>query len=314
MTTKKTETSVVDQKLDRRRPTSASIARDMLRLRRTQVGLVLAGVVVLVAIFGPLMSAHSPTELVGAPYAPPSGDLLLGGDNLGRDVLSRFLNGGRDLLGIAILATVLGVMIGALIGMGAGYARGRIDEILMRLLDVVLSFPTVILPLLMISILGYKWWLVVVTIAVLHVPYVARVVRAATQQVIEQDYIKYAEAVGVKRRKIIVGEILPNITAPLSVEFGIRITYSIALVAALAYLGFGAEPPAADWGTLITENQAGVTLNIWPVALPVIAIALLAIGLNLVTDGFGQAAAGVDRKVDVLNLESEAIIVPRSEG
>lgn len=274
------------------------VLRDMLRLGRTRVGLALSGLVVAIALFGPLVAPYSPTQLVGRPFQSGGDGLSFGTDALGRDVLSRFLDGGAGILAIAVLATLLGVAIGLVLGMIAGYARNALDEGIMRALDVVLSFPTIVLPLLLISILGREWWLVVITVGALHAPVVARVVRGAMLQVVELDYIRYAEALGAPRWRILFGDALPNITAPLTVEIGLRTTYSIAIVAALAYLGFGAPPPQADWGTMINENQIGLSLNPWAVLLPVMAIALLSVGLNLVTDGFARASAGIDRKLD----------------
>jgi len=275
-----------------------SALRDMLRLGRTRIGLVLAGLVVLAVLLGPLLDGRSPTAFFGPPFAAPSGAAPLGTDQLGRDVLTRFLHGGGTLLGISLLATLVGVGAGVAIGLVASYAGRVADEALMRSLDVILSFPAIVLPLLFISVLGNKWWLIVLTVAVIHAPRVARVVRGAALGVVEQDFVAYASALGLSRRRVLLGELLPNITAPLTVELGLRMTYSIALVAALAYLGFGASPPAADWGTMINDNQVGITLNPWPVLLPVLAIACLTIGLNLVTDGFARAAAGIDRRLD----------------
>jgi peptide/nickel transport system permease protein len=268
-------------------------------MRRTQVGLIAAGLVILVAIIGPLLTSTSPTAFVGHPYQPAGKGHIFGTDYLGRDVLSRFLHGGLRLLLIALLATVLGVGIGALMGLTAGYSGKRIDELIMRALDVVLSFPAIILALLFVSVLGNKWWLVTICIAASHAPRVARVVRGATVALIEQDYVHYAEGIGVPRRQILFSDLLPNVTAPLTVEFGLRMTYSVGIVAALAYLGFGTNPPNPDWGTMIYENQLGITLNAWGVILPVIAIAILTIGLNLITDGFGRAVAGIDRGVEL---------------
>jgi peptide/nickel transport system permease protein len=275
------------------------LARETLRKRRTQVGLVATGVVLVVAIFGPLMTSTSPTALVGAPYGAPGKGLPFGADYLGRDVWSRFLHGGLRLLLVSLLATVIGVVAGAVLGLIAGYSRKKTDETIMRGLDIILSFPAIILALLFVTAVGNKWWLVAVTIGASHAPRVARVTRGATVALIEQDYVHYAEAIGVPRRQILFSDLLPNVTAPLTVEFGLRVSYSVAIVAALAYLGFGTNPPNPDWGVMIYENQLGITLNIWGVLLPVIAIALLTIGLNLVTDGFGQAVAGIDRALDL---------------
>jgi peptide/nickel transport system permease protein len=284
------------------------LARETLRKRRTQIGLVATGVVLVIAIFGPLMTSTSPTALVGTPYGGPTKGLPFGSDYLGRDVWSRFLHGGLRLLLVSLLATVIGVVAGAVLGLIAGYSRKRVDEVIMRGLDIILSFPAIILALLAVTALGNHWWLVAVTIGVSHAPRVARVTRGATVALIEQDYVHYAEGIGVPRRQILFSDLLPNVTAPLTVEFGLRVCYSVAIVAALAYLGFGTNPPNPDWGVMIYENQLGITLNIWGVLLPVIAIAVLTIGLNLITDGFGQAVAGIDR---ALELGGTEIAAPR---
>src|SRR5262249_22963336 len=160
---------------------------------------------------------------------------------------------------LAVVATVLGVGAGTLLGVVSGYSRGWPDEGIMRSLDVVLSFPAIVLGLLLLSMAGAEALLIVVAICATHTPLVARAVRAATLQIVEQDYIQYAETIGTPRRRIVLHEIIPNITAPLTVECGLRFTYSIGLVAALAYLGFGTPPPHPDWGVMINENQIGLT-------------------------------------------------------
>ena len=130
--------------------------------------------------------------------------------------------------------------------------------------------------------------------AVTHAPRVARVMRGAAQEVVERDFVKAAEAVGEKRSRIVLGELLPNVTSPLLVELGLRMTYSIGLIAAIGFLGFGVQPPTADWGLMIFENRLSITVQPWSVLLPVLAIGLLTVGANLVTDGIARAAIGID--------------------
>jgi peptide/nickel transport system permease protein len=276
----------------------ASLFRSALRVRRTQVGLALTAIVVLTALLGPYVAPHAPTDFVGVPFSPPADGAPFGTDNLGRDVLSRFLFGGRILLGLSVLATLLGVGAGAVIGIVAGYRGGWRDEVLMRTNDVVLAFPQVVVALLFLSIIGPKLWLLVAVVGGSHAPRVARVIRSATLAVVERDFVKAAEAIGVRRRKIMVGEILPNVTSALMVEFGLRLTYSIGLIAALSFLGLGLQPPTADWGLMINENRIALTVQPWAVVLPVTAIAVLTIGTNLVTDGLARASIGIDRGVE----------------
>ncbi len=275
----------------------ASLVRSALMIRRTQVGLVLAGLVVLTALVGPYLAPHPPTDFVGVPNSPPGGGATFGTDNIGRDVLSRFLSGGRSLLGLSLVATVVGVTLGAALGIVAAYLSGWRDELIMRVSDVVLAFPQVVVALLFLSTRGTALWLLVLVVGLSHVPRVARVLRDTALGVVERDFVKAAEATGVRRWRIMSGEILPNVTGPLMVELGLRLTFSIGLIAALSFLGLGLQPPAADWGLMINENRIALTFQPWGVVLPVIAIAVLTIGTNLVTDGLARASAGIDRGV-----------------
>jgi peptide/nickel transport system permease protein len=272
------------------------ILRDALRLGRTKIGVALVGLIVAIAVFGPLVAPHSPTEFVAAPNTGPSADAIFGADALGRDVFSRFLHGGLSVLWMAAAATLIGVVTGVVVGLVAAYSRNWLDDVLMRGSDVVLAFPQIILALLAVSAIGPKLWLIVLVVAVTHAPRVARVIRGAAQEVVERDFVKAAEAVGERRSRIVFGELLPNVTSPLLVEIGLRMTYSIGLVAAVSFLGFGLQPPAADWGLMINENRLSITAQPWSVLLPVLAIGLLTVGTNLITDGIARAAIGIDRR------------------
>jgi peptide/nickel transport system permease protein len=277
-----------------RRPWLA-ILRNALRLSRTKIGVAIVAGLVVIAVLGPLAAPHSPTEFVAVPNSGPSGDALFGADALGRDVLSRFLHGGLSVLWMSAAATLLGVVTGVAIGLVAAYSRNWLDDVLMRASDVVLAFPAIILALLAVSSIGPKLWLIVLVVAISHAPRVARVMRGAAQEIVERDFVKAAEAVGEKHSRIVFGELLPNVTSPLLVELGLRTTYSIGLIAAISFLGFGLQPPAADWGLMINENRLAITVQPWAVLLPVLAIGLLTVGTNLVTDGIARAAIGIDR-------------------
>ena len=272
------------------------ILRNALRLARTKIGVGIVVLLLAVAIFGPLVAPYSPTEFIAAPNSGPSADAIFGADALGRDVFSRFLHGGLTVLWMAAVATVLGVVLGVVVGLVAAYARNWLDDVLMRTNDVLLAFPQIIFVLLAVSAIGAKLWLIVLTVGLTHAPRVARVMRGAAQEVVERDFVKAAEAVGEKRSRIVLGELLPNVTSPLLVELGLRMTYSIGLVAAISFLGFGLQPPAADWGLMINENRLSITVQPWAVLLPVLAIGLLTVGTNLVTDGIARAAIGIDRR------------------
>jgi peptide/nickel transport system permease protein len=280
----------------RRRSQWAGILASALRYTRTRIGLGIVASIVLVAVAGPLVAPHSPTEFVAIPNSGPSSAATFGADALGRDVLSRFLYGGRTVLWLSAAATLLGVVAGTVVGLVAAYARGWVDDVLMRANDVMLAFPQIIFVLLAVSAIGPKLWLIVLTVGATHAPRVARVMRGAAQEVVERDFIKAAEAVGEKRSRIVFGELLPNVTSPLLVEIGLRMTYSIGLVAAVSFLGFGLQPPTADWGLMINENRLSITVQPWAVVLPVAAIGLLTVGTNLVTDGIARAAIRLEAK------------------
>ncbi len=267
-----------------------------MRTPRGAIGLGMAAMVVLAAVIGPLVAPYASDALVTLAFGKPSGQFLLGGDYLGRDVLSRVLDGGRVLLVMAACATALGIAGGALAGVSAAYLRGVSDGIIMRAVDVILSFPQVVFALLLLSLLGPKLWLITIAVGVSHAPQVARVLRSATLDISERDFVKAAELQGMRPIKVMAKEILPNLISPLMVEAGLRLTYSIVIIAGLAFLGFGQPPPAANWGTMIYENQIGLSLNPWAVIVPAALIALLTIGINTFTDAFARVAIGVDRR------------------
>jgi len=273
-----------------------SVLWSAVRTPRGAVGLTLALLVAGVAIIGPAVSPHSPNALVTLTFAKPSGQFPLGGDFLGRDVLSRVLNGGWLLLLMAVAATAIGIVVGAAAGMSAAYLRGASDGIIMRTVDVILAFPQLVFALLLLSLLGPKLWLIVLAVGVSHAPAVARVIRSATLDIAERDYVKVAELQGMRPAKVMAKEILPNLITPLMVEAGLRLTYSIVIIAGLAFLGFGQPPPTANWGTMINENRIGLQLNPWAVIAPAVLIALLTIGTNTFTDAVARVTIGVDRR------------------
>jgi peptide/nickel transport system permease protein len=265
------------------------------KTRRGRIGLSLTLLVVLVAVIGPQFAPYPPTAFVTSAFATPSHQTLFGGDQLGRDVLSRVLAGGWLLLVLALISTLLGLVVGTIAGMAAAYRRGFSDGLIMRGVDVLLAFPQLIFALMLVSILGSKLWLLVVAIGLAHAPQVARVIRSTTLDISERDYVHAAEIIGVRPWRVMVKDILPNLTTPLMVEAGIRLTYSISILAGLSFLGFGLQPPSPNWGTMINENRIGLTENPWGVVAPAILILLLTVGLNTFTDAVARVSLGVDR-------------------
>jgi peptide/nickel transport system permease protein len=283
----------------RRPPEVVVVLRRSLRLAKTKIGLAIVGVIVGVAVVGPFVASPSPSSVSGPPFVGPSSGLPLGTDVLGRSVLSRILAGGWVILLCALAATAIGVTLGTMLGVVAAWRFGLRDEFIMRCLDVLLSFPPIILGLLVVSVVGPKLSLVVLAIALWHTPGTARVVRSVALDVRRRDFVQVAEALGVPVWRIMIGEIVPNITSQILVEFGLRLTWSVGLLASLSFLGFGRQPPAADWGYMIYENLVGLNLQPWGVVGPIVMIALLTIGINFVTDGIQRSVVGIVRDSDV---------------
>jgi peptide/nickel transport system permease protein len=250
------------------------------------VGLVLASIAIAIAFLGPYVAPHAPDDILGTPYAKPSSHYWLGLDFLGRDVLSRFLWGGRTALLIAVVGNTVGYTIGAAIGLLSAFRRGWFDELVGRGTDLALAFPALIMALLLLAAFGRSLLLVVVAIIITTIPGVIRISRAAALEVVDLPYVEAAKARGEGAGWITAREVLPNIRRPLLVDYGLRSTAAILLVAALSFLGLGLKPPAADWGLMIGENRVALTIQPWPVVVPVIAIAFLTIGINLMLDGY----------------------------
>ncbi len=260
-----------------------------------RVGLILASAVVLIALLGPLVAPHGPADLVAAPYQAPSHQYPLGTDFLGRDVLSRVLWGGRSVIGIAGAATLLAYLIGIPIGMLAGFSRTMIDPTLMRIMDVLLAFPPIILLLVIATGAGPSVAALTVGVAITHIPGIARIVRAATLEASVRGYVEAAVARGERLTFILGREVLPNIALPVLADAGVRLTGSILLVASVNFLGLGLQPPAADWALMISENRSGLTIQPWAAVAPILLIATLTIAVNLVADAF---ARGLGRSVE----------------
>jgi peptide/nickel transport system permease protein len=287
-----------------RRSEMLTVLRRAVRTPRGAVGLTIAGLVVLVAVIGPAIAPYTSTEFVTKPFARASGSALLGGDVLGRDVLTRTLDGGWELLLMAAAATALGVAVGAACGVVAAYTGGWADSVIMRAVDVILAFPQLVFALLLVSILGPKIWLIVLAVAISHAPQVARVTRAAALDISERDFVKAMQILGIPGRKIIRRDVLPNLTSVLMVEIGLRLTYSMLVIAGLSFLGFGLQPPAASWGLMINENRVGIIANPWGVLMPALLIAALTIGTNTFTDAIARASLGVGGRARVDDPEA----------
>jgi peptide/nickel transport system permease protein len=281
------------------RKSSGAVVRVLgaaLRSRRGRIGAALALLVLGIAFLGPL-TPGSPTAFAAPPFSNvgASGAGLLGTDALGRSVLNRVLHGGEYLMLLAFLATAIAVGSGAVIGVVAAYRRGFLENLLMRGVDVVLAIPQLVFALLLLSLVGPQWWLVVLAVGLSQAPQTARVIYGAAQSVVEKDFVKAVAVWGVPTRSVLTRHVIPNLTTPLMVELGLRLSYSIVLIAGLSFLGFGPPPPAADWGVMVNENRIGMASNPWGVLAPALLLALLAVGMNTFADAIARANLGETR-------------------
>jgi len=249
-----------------------------------RIGLTVLAFVLGVAFIGPYFAPYSPSALPGIPYSTPSRTFWLGNDYLGEDVFSRVLSGGRTVIVYGAVATLLAYAVGGTIGLVAGYTRSRLDDLLMRSMDVLLAFPPILFLLVIATGAGANIWALVIAIAVIHVPSIARILRAAALEVSVRGYVEAAIARGDRTHVILRREILPNIWGTIVADGGPRFTVSILLVAAVNFLGLGLSPPAADWAMMISENRSGITINLWAVVAPALMIGALTVSINVVAD------------------------------
>ena len=262
------------------------------------IGLGLLAVVLLVALAGPFFAAHPPAQSIGLPFDGPGHGTILGTDALGRDALSRTLWGGRSVLGLAGTATLIAYLAGATIGLVAGYLQGPVDGLVMRGVDVLVSVPALLFILVLVTGAGTSNGTLVVAVAVVQAPLIARVVRSATLEQSVRAFVEAAVARGERAGAIIYREIVPNIVPSVMADAGLRLTYSIILVASVNFFGLGLQPPAADWALMISENRNGFDLNPWVIIAPAAMIALLTIAVNLIGDAVARSLGRSDVRSD----------------
>lgn len=269
--------------------------------------------VLAVAFLGPAIAPHTITATLGPPAQGPSGDLPLGTDELGRDVLSRVLNGGHSVVLMATGAILAAYIVGMGIGMTAGYTRSLLDPILMRSVDVLLAFPALLVLLLLVSGLGTHVLVLMFGAALVLVPGISRLTRTATLEVSTRGYVEAAVARGEGMRSVLLREVLPNITPVILADVGIRYGYSIVLIASMNFLGLGLAPPSADWGLMISENRSLIGLNPWAVLAPGIMLGLLAVSVNLIADAYVRTLGRSSRRLlaregEVFPVGSDAFV------
>ena len=262
-------------------------------------GLLVILIYVVVALFAPFIAPYGEAEVFPIPYAPWSSEFVFGTDQIGRDIFSRLIYGARNTVGIAVATTALAFIIGGILGLAAAIARGWLDQLLSRTVDVLMAIPSLIFALVLLSIFGSTVTNLIIIIAVLDSTRVFRLTRAVSINVVVMDYVEAARLRGEGLIWIMRREILPNIMPPLIAEFGLRFCFVFLTIAALSFLGVGIQPPTADWGSMVRENasliqfaQYDLKAGLTPL-LPAAAIALLTVAVNFVVDWFLHKTSGI---------------------
>jgi peptide/nickel transport system permease protein len=251
-----------------------------------KMGLVITGSIVLLGLLAPWISPHPwDTISMRTRFVPPNATYWFGTDEYGRDVLSRLLMGTRLSLTMGVSATLVSLAVGVPMGLAAGYFRGWIDEALMRLADVLMAVPPIMLGLLVLAVTPPALWKTALAVGFVYIPPIARLARSVTLTLANEEFIQAAKARAESNSYILFREILPNAWPPLIVEASLRVTYAILLGSALSFLGLGAQPPSSDWGLMISEARSFIDRAPWIALAPGFAMCLLVIGINLLGDG-----------------------------
>ncbi|MBL8580345.1 MAG: ABC transporter permease [Mesorhizobium sp.] len=248
------------------------------------IGLIVTGLFVFCAIFAPWVAPYGNAEIVGDVWEPMSAAHWLGTDNLGRDLLSRMIYGARITILIAVLATALAFSLGSILGFTAAVVGGWFDTLMSRFVDLLMSIPTLIFALVVLSVLPSNIVTLILVMGILDSTRVYRLSRAVAVDINVMDFVEAAKLRGEGRGWIIFREILPNALSPLVSELGLRFIYAVLFLSALSFLGLGVQPPSADWGGMVKENKDGIVFGIPAALIPAGAIAALAISVNLVAD------------------------------
>lgn len=256
------------------------------RWRLVVTGGAIVGTILLLAILAPWVAPYSPFDLnVAQMLKGPSAAHLLGTDELGRDVLSRVIHAARLSMMVAVLASLVGLVFGTLIGTLAAYFGGIVDLVLMRLMEILFSFPAILLAIVLMASLGTSIFNAMIAIGIIFIPGFARLARATAESVLRQQYVEQARAIGMSHTRILIREILPNILAPLLVEAAVAFSYAVLLESALSFLGLGAQPPDPSWGNMLNTGRGFMGVAPWLSIVPGAAIFLTVFGFNMLGDG-----------------------------
>tara|TARA_B100000959_G_C14839015_1_gene565199 strand:- start:91 stop:927 length:837 start_codon:yes stop_codon:yes gene_type:complete len=245
------------------------------------------------AIFAPWLAPYGQSQVVGDVWEPLFGEFFFGTDQIGRDMLSMLIYGARNMIALALLTTGCAFGLGSLLGFLAATMGGWVDQVLSRFVDVVISIPTLIFALIVLSSTGTSIFALVTVIAIIYAMPVYRIARAVAMDIEVMDYVEAARLRGEGLWWIMRKEILPNALTPLAAEFGLRFCFVFLLISGLSFLGLGLQPPLADWGAMVRDNGGGIAWGFMHPLVPATCIALLTIGINLIVDSVVQKASGL---------------------
>jgi len=258
-----------------------------------RIGIFIVLVNFAVALSAPVIAPYEETAVIGDVWENASSHALLGTDHLGRDLLTRMIYGARNTIALAFLTTAISFLLGTSLGFIAATRGGWIDQILSRIIDILMAFPTLIFALMILSVLGSSIPVLIFTIALLDSTRVYRLSRAVAMDIEVMDFVEAARLRGERMWWIMRHEILPNAMPPLVAEFGLRFCFVFLFIASLSFLGLGLQPPLADWGGMVRENGSAITFGIYIPLIPAAAIAVLTIGVNLIVDWFLHLSSGL---------------------
>ena len=258
-----------------------------------RIGLFIVLFFVFCAIFAPWLAPYGQSQIVVDVWEPLGGEFILGTDQIGRDLLTRLIYGARNTMTLALISTAVSFAAGAVLGFIAATMGGGVDQVLSRVVDVVISIPTLIASLIVLSALGTATPTLVLVIGIIYAMPVFRIARAVAMDIEVMDYVEVARVRGEGLWWIMHKEILPNALTPLAAEFGLRFCFVFLLIASLSFLGLGLQPPLADWGAMVRGNADGIAWGFLHPLLPAACIALLTIGINLLIDRWVHKASGL---------------------
>ena len=274
----------------RHRSEWARTARRFARNKLAVAGAAIIGVLLACAVLAPVVAPHDPTEMNPRQrLESPSGAFLLGTDEMGRDILSRLIFGARISLQVSALAVGIALVVGAALGLMAGFYPGLIDNAVMRLMDVIFAFPDILLAIAIMAVLGSSLRNVMLAIGIVYIPIFARTTRAMVLTVKEQPYVEAARAAGVPEARLLTRHILPNAAAPVLVQVTLLLGFAIVVEAALSFLGLGTQPPNPSWGIMLSDGRGFMEVAPWLAIFPGVTVFLAVISFNIVGDALREA-------------------------